>query len=82
MRKNKQIIEYKDGTYTKSKIKWIDDCSYKVTRVKSTNAEDSRIKPNHVMQVNIVYVKNSEIIFYEILLNAKAYSGRMIKISD
>lgn len=81
MKNDEQIINYPDGTYTKAKIKWIDDCSYKVIRKESTNAEDSRIKPGHEMTIKIIYVKDNRIIFYEMLLNDKAYSGRMIKLS-
>ena len=81
MNKKEQVINYPDGTYTKAKIVWIDDCSYKVIRNESTNADDSRIKPGHEMTVKIIYVKDNRIIFYEILLNNKAYSGRMVKLS-
>ena len=82
MNKKEQVINYPDGTYTKAKIKWIDDCSYKVIRKESTNADDSKIKPGHEMTVKIIYVKDKRIIFYEILLNNKSYSGRMVKLSE
>jgi hypothetical protein len=80
MNKKEQIIKYPDGTYTKSKIKWLSDCSYQVIRKESTNAEDAQIKAGHKMTIKIIYVKDERIIFYEMLLNNKAYSGRMIKL--
>lgn len=82
MSKNEQKVEYADGTYSKSKIEWLNGCSYKVIRIESSKTNDPVVPPGHEMQVNIVYVKDGKIIFYEILMNNKVYSGRMIKIKE
>lgn len=80
MKGNLQMIHYRDGTYTKSKIVWLSDCSYKVIRKKSTNTDDAKIPKGNEMLVNIIYVKDGVVVYYEIIMNQHAYSGRLIKI--
>ena len=69
MSKKKQTIKYKDGTYTKSKIEWQDDCSFKIIRVKSTNATDSKNEPGSEMVIKILKVMNKNIVSCLSILN-------------
>jgi hypothetical protein len=82
MDKKRQLVQFKSGTYTKSKVKWIDDCSYQLIRIESTDPFEKQVPPGNVRLIKIIYVGEDGTIFYEILVNGKAYPGRLIKIAE
>ncbi len=82
MTKNSQILKFKSGAYTKSKVKWIDDCTYELIRIESTDPFEKQIPPGDVRMVKIIHVSQDGTIFYEIIVNNKSYSGRLMKVSN
>ena len=82
MTKNSQHLKFKSGAYTKSKFEWIDDCTYKLIRIESTDPFEKQIPPGDVRIVKIIHVSKDGTIFYELLVNNRSYSGRLIKISE
>lgn len=81
MNKKEQMVVFKSGTYTKSKIEWIDECSYRLIRIESTDSYEKQVAPGDVRIVKIIHVSHDGTIFYEILVNGRSYSGRLIKIA-
>lgn len=75
-----QIVNFKDGTYTKSRVVWLDLCSYKIIRIESTNSYESQmVSPGQERVIRIIGVENQKIFLYELEVNGRFYQGKLVK---
>lgn len=75
-----QILKFKDGSYTKSNVVWLNPCSYKLNRTESTNDfEKEFINKNDETIIRIIGV-SQKIITYEMMMGGKVYAGRLIRL--
>ncbi len=82
MRDSIQIVTFGDkGLYTKSRIKWIDECSYKVIFVESTNPfENGVLKKGDEREVRIIDVKNNGDIIFEVGMYDRWFVSKVTKL--
>lgn len=75
-----QILKFKDGSYTKSKVVWLDPCSYKLNRIESTNdIEKEFLNKDEETIIRIIGV-SKKIITYEMIMGDRVYAGRLIRL--
>ncbi len=82
MRDSIQIVTFeKTQLYTKSKVIWMDDCSFRVIFITSTNPyENLMLKPGDERVVRIIDIKNGNEIILETEFWGKWFLGKLTKI--
>ena len=82
MRDSIQIVTFeKTKFYTKSKIIWKDDCSFRVIFIRSSNPyEKLMLKPGDERLTRIIDIKNGKDIIFETGIFGKWFLGRLTKI--
>lgn len=81
MRDSVQFVKFgDDGTYTKYKIEWIDDCSYKTIFIESTRPlENSLVSKGDEREVRIIDIRDNEVT-YEVGMFGRWFAGKLTKI--
>lgn len=82
MRDSIQIVTFGNhGLYTKSKVTWIDECSYKVTFVESTNPfENGMMKKGDERVIRIIDIKSNGDIIFEVAMYDRWFAGKVTKL--
>ncbi len=79
-----QIVTFgSPDIYTKSRVEWQDECSYKLIHLESTNPfENSIVSPGGQRLVHIVDIKDNGEIILETEFFGSYYLGRYIRLED
>jgi hypothetical protein len=82
MRDSIQVMTFgKEELYTKSKIEWIDDCTYKAIFIESTNPfESSILKKGDEREIRILDIKNSGEIVLEVGMYGRYFLSKVYKL--
>jgi len=82
VRTYKKQYEYvEDGKYFyEYNIKWLDDCKYEMTYIKTTSPNTAKIKPGEKLTVNILEISKNHTMYKTIFRNSEEI-GEMSRIN-
>jgi hypothetical protein len=82
MRDSIQVVTFGDkGLYTKSKVEWIDECSYKVIFIESTNPfENGILKKGDEREIRIIDIRKNDDVIFEVGMYDRWFLGKVKKL--